>query len=656
MTLRQIRVGSLNNIHQYDDGDFTKSIEVEDPIKCTAPPVASDDVVRLIDMGILYPITVADINNPTELASIVGSNGILVLAYKVVAATGLNEYTLYTYDASGPALNIPYVVDAAGAGDERWIAVGGKYNIFGIVNTPQIANTVLSGPIIGAPANPTFRLLVVADIPTLPGTKIELAELGSATYDDLQDFVNSFGSAGRKTGGTISDATGGFIAITAGTGFIKATNDDNAQLMFFDWPAPANIAIPANSTRYIGVEYNAGVPRVIARTTFNWDLDTEFPLGRVISEDINGAQVLYIYNSPWWVTDSITNISEVIRSLGLIRRDESIGGLILSVTGTRNVAVTSGTIWSGLNEFNFAGLDTSISGTFEYYWYKAGTGWQRSDETQYSVTQWNDVSLAALQAIDANKYCNIWVYGELDATTPKVALIYPQAQYNTAAAAEAKSTPDNLPTHIKDVGKLLGRIIIKQGVAAPVATQTVFTNTFTSSVVTDHGNLSGLSDDDHTQYVLVDGSRLFTVPGLSNNDLLQWDDPSSEWLPKSIAEIVAGQDIAPGTVTIGTVEDWRYAASIADDGTKSLPTIKANYAAIGNIVISSSGVIDESAEFEINSTGNCQIIRGSANVIVNADTDTKLCLGTAAGQNPLTIKNRLGGVKNIMITLMYVKA
>ena len=146
------------------------------------------------------------------------------------------------------------------------------------------------------------------------------------------------------------------------------------------------------------------------------------------------------------------------------------------------------------------------------------------------------------------------------------------------------------------------------------------------------------------------------LAALANDDLMQWDDPSSKWEPKSIAEIISGQSIAPGPVTISSVEDWRYAASIADDGTKELPTIKANYAAIGNIVISSSGVIDESAEFEIDSTGTCQIIRGTANVVVNADTDTKVCLGTAAAQNPLIVKNRLGGARNLMITIMYVKA
>lgn len=37
----------------------------------------------------------------------------------------------------------------------------------------------------------------------------------------------------------------------------------------------------------------------------------------------------------------------------------------------------------------------------------------------------------------------------------------------------------------------------------------------------DHGDLTGLTDDDHTQYLLVEGDRSFT--GLTAGDLLQWD-------------------------------------------------------------------------------------------------------------------------------------
>ena len=51
MTLRQIRLGSLENVIQYDDGDFDKAISVEDPIECTAAPVAANDVLRLGDVG-----------------------------------------------------------------------------------------------------------------------------------------------------------------------------------------------------------------------------------------------------------------------------------------------------------------------------------------------------------------------------------------------------------------------------------------------------------------------------------------------------------------------------------------------------------------------------------------------------------------------------
>jgi len=112
MALRQVRIGSLENVHQYDDGDYDKSIEVEDPIKCTAPPVAGTDVVRLEDIGLLYPVAVTDIDNPTELAAAAGADGMLVLAYKAVGPAGLNEYTIYAYDSSGPAVSSPYIVDA----------------------------------------------------------------------------------------------------------------------------------------------------------------------------------------------------------------------------------------------------------------------------------------------------------------------------------------------------------------------------------------------------------------------------------------------------------------------------------------------------------------------------------------------------------------
>jgi len=179
-------------------------------------------------------------------------------------------------------------------------------------------------------------------------------------------------------------------------------------------------------------------------------------------------------------------------------RDESVGGLMLSVPGTRNIAVTAGTLWSNLNEFPISALDTSVTGTVEAYWYKAGEGWQDSDLTQYSVTQWNDVTQTTLQTIDNNKFCNVWVYAEADDS--EISIIYPQAQYNSAAEAQLVGAPSNLPVHIANNGILIGRVVIKQGVDAPVAVQSAFGTAFTASVTSSHSNLTNLSADDHPQY------------------------------------------------------------------------------------------------------------------------------------------------------------
>lgn len=344
------------------------------------------------------------------------------------------------------------------------------------VPTSTTVNTLaLSGNIVIKPSNIPMETLV-----------------GTPTYSTTNDFINSFGSVGRKTGGVASDATGSKVAVTGGTGFIKATDDDNAQLIPFDWVAPSDITIPADSARYIGVEYNAGTPQVVARTTATWDYDTEFPLARVVNDTINGAEELYVVNTPWWVTDGMTNVIQALRSFGLVRRDEYVGGLMLSGTGTRNIAVSAGTIWAALNDIAFTGIDTAVTGTVQGYWYKAGSGWQRSDLTQYSVTQYNDVTQTTLQNLSANKYANVWIYGEMTDSTISIALLYPQAQYNTAAEAESKSAPDNVPVHISQLGMLLGRFIIKQNVDAPVSTQSVFTTKFSTSVVTSHPNLGTL--------------------------------------------------------------------------------------------------------------------------------------------------------------------
>jgi len=185
------------------------------------------------------------------------------------------------------------------------------------------------------------------------------ASVSGATYTTQCHRNDAFGSTGQQSGGLITHASGETINVSAGTGFIKAADSDVAELLSFDWVASNGIAIPTNSTRFIGVKWvdADNAPIVDSRVSQNWDLDTEFPLGSVI----NLGGILYILNNPWWVTDGITNLIE--KSVGLggyLARDKFVGGLSLGVTATRYPTMTSGTVWGRTNEFLMSAIDYSV--------------------------------------------------------------------------------------------------------------------------------------------------------------------------------------------------------------------------------------------------------------------------------------------------------
>lgn len=367
---------------------------------------------------------------------------------------------------------------------------------------------------------------------------VDISKLGNPTYTTQCEFNTAFGSAGRHTGGTISDAGGATIDVAAGTGFIKAADVDTSELLSFNWAASTGISIPSDTVRYVGVEYNSGSPQVVVKTSYSWDLDTEFPLGQVVNE----GGTLHILNNPWWVTDGLTNIIERIQAEGAIIRDQFVGGLALSVTGTRNVAITAGQLWARLNEFPIAALDTSVSGSFKTTWYNGVAGtWNDSSVSQYPVTEYNNTSLATLQTMTANWYANWWVY--VDAEDGEVTLVYPQAQYAVSASAEAESPPTLIPTHVSDHGILIGRILFRKSVDAPVEVQSAFTTVFTPSLATDHGSLAGLGDDDHTQYLLASGTRALTA---------DWDAGNFEVRAQTFESDVA-TGTAPFTIASTTV-------------------------------------------------------------------------------------------------------
>jgi hypothetical protein len=89
--------------------------------------------------------------------------------------------------------------------------------------------------------------------------------------------------------------------------------------------------------------------------------------------------------------------------------------------------------------------------------------------------------------------------------------------------------------------------------------------------------------------------------------------------------------------------------TVADDATvTALPSI--TNAGFGYIQVGNN---EEYALFLIDNDGDVVLLINSANVVSGADTDGKLCIGTAATQEPLVIRNRLGASKNVNLMLWY---
>lgn len=333
---------------------------------------------------------------------------------------------------------------------------------------------------------------------------LTLSTLGTPTYSTLQHLMNFSLSPGVSSGGTITaSGTANAVDVAAGTGFIKATDSNVATLLFFNWPTSTALSVPSGSTRYIGVEYNSGTPQVVANTTQDWDYDTEFPLGIVVNE--GGTR--YIINNPWVAADNNANIIERFDSEAFVERDNRTGGLILSNTGTRNVAVTAGILLSRMSEFTISALDTSGSSTFDAYYRDGVGGWTK----QASATQWNnsqyDDGDGGLATLTVLAYTSRWFYVMSDGS---LAMLYGQAQDLDFSDILDESTPSSAPDRITKQGVLIGRFIIRASGTTPALTQTAFGTPFSAASVTEHDQLAGLTDDDHTQYLLIDGTRAMT--------------------------------------------------------------------------------------------------------------------------------------------------
>ena len=323
-----------------------------------------------------------------------------------------------------------------------------------------------------------------------------LARIAGSTYSTVQHLQDVFHSAGVAEGGSITDDADGTITVALGNGFIRATDSAVAEILYFDWVAEAGaaVALTDSDMNYIYVEYNAGSPQIIATVSKRTDENTNIFLGTVYREGTD----LHITEA------TRANVGDHAIKM-LIRMRETmpfqrVSGGIISELGTRNIAVTAGDWWEGLTNFITAAIDSSVSDTFTRC-YSDGAGGFTTElaQTQWNNTQYDD-GTGTLATLSNNKYGVHWLYLAQDGA---LFVLYGGTDGTLTEANDAGVPANTPPQFDENHARLIGKIVFLKSAATVTSIQSVFNGQFSLEAASDHGGLTGLGDDDHSQYSLI---------------------------------------------------------------------------------------------------------------------------------------------------------
>jgi hypothetical protein len=399
------------------------------------------------------------------------------------------------------------------AGKQAWVVIGIELS----TNTP----TASAGDEVDITDNMTTDMLDGFDLSGLfPLGAVVLAN-GQTSIDDITDFadlrsyVDTAGDgiadvqwwniqtmAGRWWGGEITDNGDGTVAVATGGGQIKADeagledlptafqDGQGSKVSEVSWSAVASLAITDDAYNFIYYDGSAGV--IAATTDFSVISATrDFTLGRVYKIGSNEI-IVRLCGTNLWNYDRRNQVSG----------DEVFGvvlasGGVVSETGNRYLQVTAGVLWAEIvNRFSTDALDTSVADTFRTWWRDGVGGWNDSTgNTQVNNTQYDDGS-GSLATLTANRYGVHWVYLVHDSS---LHLVFGQDDY-TLGNAELSSPPSSLPGVLAAYATIIARIIVQKNATNLYSVEAPDPTRFSSSGAADHGGLSGLGDDDHTQY------------------------------------------------------------------------------------------------------------------------------------------------------------
>lgn len=332
----------------------------------------------------------------------------------------------------------------------------------------------------GGATPPSFQDLESCALPIISG----------ATFSTLGEFNIANLSNGVITGCALSDGGSGTLDVASGSIMIRSSASDTATIFSADYAGTTGEALTDNSANFVYIFYNAGTPIFSTSTTPLTTVQNYVILGIVYRE----GTTLHISE----VNIPTTQVAQKLgRRLALVNGVTWQVGLSTTETGTRNLAMTAGTVWLALTSYSVAAKDTSAADTWIYYYSDGAGGFTEvTGSTQIDNTQYDDGS-GSLATLSNNKYGVHWVYRGID---DDFYVVYGTGDYSLTEAQDAVALA-SLPLHLTNLHAILcAKVIIQKSASSFTEIASAFVSQFTPGTPSNHNDLGALQGGTADEY------------------------------------------------------------------------------------------------------------------------------------------------------------
>ena len=318
-------------------------------------------------------------------------------------------------------------------------------------------------------------------------------------------------SAGAISGFELTENLDGSVDIASGVALLRSSNSDTGTLNLYMIPASIGLLMTNEENNFILVDYNGGSPTIT--TTINSSL---------INTRTNS--LMYVVSRVGTTLHSLFLGFQNVDANGKLRRRFIITenfqrafGAVLSFTNL-NIAVSAGVFFSGLQPINTDAFNTGLGDTFTQVYFN-GTNWVRSaSASNINNTQYNNVGVLTTMA--NNRYRTDFVY--VIANNPDQLFVrLGETQHTSLASAQSETIPTNIPSELRILGILVGKVVIKKDDLSISSSLSPFTTTFSSGSPTVHNDLAGLNIGDYQHLTVVEKATITPVSNATTVALTQ---------------------------------------------------------------------------------------------------------------------------------------